>query len=192
MIFPVLTGTHKLLLALGGGVAVVGTAVALVKRKQAAAIGEQVVAKIKEWADARVPYLWGGRNPEVGLDCSGTVVASRKALGIAAKSWNATAEDLRKQASRVFFPQPGDLALYGSIWGGASHVMTAMGDGKVIGASGGGSSTTTVEKAKAKGAEVKILPYDYRKDFMGWYRLPVVAASDNVTVGGRFDLIGAS
>lgn len=165
----------------GLGVITVSTAVAFVERKRALAIGEQVVAKIRSVLGT--PYIWGSRDPAKGLDCSGTVVWALRELGLEPKGWNATAAEMAKAASAVIVPQVGDLAFYGSIFSGVNHVMVYVGDGKVIGASGGGPGTNTVAEARAKGAEVKVLPVNYRSDFRGYGRLPVQAAA-GAAVGG--------
>lgn len=178
---------HKVAFGVGGGgLVVAGTVVSLVKRKKAAAIGEQVVAKLQSVLGT--PYIWGSRDPVKGLDCSGAVVWALRDLGLEPKKWNATAADLYKQSSMVLIPQVGDLVFYGPL-GGVDHVMVYLGDGKVIGASGGGSSTTTVAEAQAKNAAVKVLPIDYRSDRRGVGRLPVQTATDAVV--GTLHMLGS-
>jgi cell wall-associated NlpC family hydrolase len=173
---------HKIAFGVGAGVVAVGTTISLVSRKKAAAVGEKIVAKIMEHLGT--PYIWGSRNPEKGLDCSGTIVFALRELGLEPKKYNATAADLWKQCSRVYIPQVGDLIFYGGgLLSGPSHVMVYMGDGKVIGSSGGGPSTTTVAKAREQGAEVKVLPMNYRNDPYGVGRLPVKEVKDE-SVGG--------
>lgn len=178
---------HKFAFGVGGGVVTVGVAVSLVKRKLAAGVGRKIVAKLEE--QLGTPYIWGSRDPAKGLDCSGAVVWALRELGLEPKKYDATAADLHKQSSTVILPQAGDLAFYGSILGGISHVMVYMGDGKVIGASGGGPSTKTAADAKAKNAMVKVLPVNYRSDFRGYGRLPVQTVKD-VAVGG-LHMLGA-
>lgn len=176
---------HRTAVTIGGGVAAVGMVVSVVKRKQAAAVGEQIVAKLKSVLGT--PYIWGSRDPAKGLDCSGAVVWSLRSLGLEPKSFNSTAAGMKKDSSYVLIPQPGDLAFYGPFLGDVSHVMVYAGDGLVIGASGGGPSTTTVAAAKAKNAAVKVLPVNYRDDFRGYGRLPVQEADTAVGL----DMLGS-
>ncbi len=75
------------------------------------------------------------------------------------------------------------------MFGDPTHVMMVMEDGKVIGASGGGPSTTSVAKAEEQNAKVKILPANYRSDLRSYGRLPVQATSD--TAVGGLDMLGS-
>ncbi len=70
---------HRLALGIGGGVVAVGSVVGFVKRKQALAIGEQMVAKLKE--KLGTPYIWGARSAEA-MDCGGAVVWVLRELGL--------------------------------------------------------------------------------------------------------------
>lgn len=179
--------THKVAFGVGGGAIAVATTVSLVRRGRAAAVGEKVVEKMKSVLG--VPYVWGSNDPLRGLDCSGAVVWVLRRLGLKPSKWDATAASLRKESSLVILPQVGDLVFYGPLLGSVNHVMVYMGDGKVIGASGGGSMTKTAEEARAKGAEVKILPVDYRKDFRGYGRLSLGPVREEA-VGG-LHMLGA-
>ena len=134
----------------------------------------------------RNPVYLGKRDPSKGLDCSGTVVWALRELGLEPKKFNATAADLWKQSSLVFIPQIGDLGFYNNP---PTHVMVYCGDGKVVGASGGGSSTTTITKAREQGAEVKVLDIDYRHDFKAFGRLPVQEIKDESV--GSLNMLGA-
>jgi len=163
------------------GGAIAGAATMLtVGRVRAASMGRKLVDKLRSVLGT--PYIWGGSDPSRGLDCSGAVVWALQQLGLKPKGWDSTAAGLQKQASRVLAPVPGDLAFYGSS-GNVSHVMVYAGAGDVIGATGGGSDTKTVADARARGAEVKVVPVTYRSDFLGYGRLPVVAAADAVVAG---------
>ena len=171
---------RKPILIGGGGLFAIGTTISLVNRVRLSSTGEKIVEKIKSIIGT--PYIWGSRDPSKGVDCSGTVVWALRELGLEPKKWNATAADMHSQSDFVVVPQPGDLAFYGSLLGGINHVMVYMGDGKVIGSSGGGPLTKTVADAKARNACVKELPVNYRDDFRGYGRLPVKPISD-VSVG---------
>lgn len=176
---------HRIALGVSGGVVAAGAVVALVKRRRAAEVGGRLVEKLMSVLGT--PYVWGSRDPATGLDCSGAVVWALRELGLQPKKWNSTAAGMKKDSSVVIVPQPGDLAFYGSLFG-VSHVMVYAGDGKVVGASGGGPGTTLAE-ARAKGAGVKVLPVDYRSDFRGYGRLPVQEAKDAAV--GALDMVGS-
>ena len=167
-------------ISLGAGALVGGTA-ALISRSRAAAVGEKIVEKAKSVIG--VPYVWGSRDVSKGLDCSGLVIWVLRELGLEPKKFNATASDLWKQSSRVFFPVQGDLIFYGGgLLSGPSHVMIYAGDDLVVGAAGGDRGMTASE-AKVKGAGVKVLPIRYRSDIFGIGRLPLKEIKDEV-VGG--------
>lgn len=121
-----------------------------------------------------ISYLWGGKRlADGGLDCSGFVTHCRaKALGEQLRVENADA--LWRSLEPVEHPIPGDLAFYGTREK-ATHVVVCTPTG-VIGASGGGSATTSTEIARAvrpRPAAVRREPTPgYRRDFLGFRRLP--------------------
>lgn len=115
-----------------------------------------------------VPYLWGGSSPQSGFDCSGFALWVLQVFGVL-PSGDWSAQGLHGTFPATGDPLPGDLVFYGKDPEHITHVMMFMGDlpgqGKmVIGASGGDSTTTTIEEAQKKGAQVKIKPMDYRSD----------------------------
>jgi len=117
------------------------------------------------------PYIWGGANPWVGFDCSGFIVWIYQAFGLL-PSGDWTAEQLYRRASLPIRKDgspvlPGDLAAYGQPGGPITHVMLALGDDLVVGASGGDHTMTTVEEARRRGAQVKVKPLHYRDDLVG-------------------------
>ena len=68
--------------------------------------------------------------------------------------------------------------------------MIAIGDGKVIGATGGGPATTTAAAAQARGAAGKEVAMDYRKDRLGFGRLPLGDVKETAAVGSLHMLGG--
>lgn len=114
------------------------------------------------------PYIWGGANPWTGFDCSGFVVWVFQVFGLV-PSGDWTAEALRAQFAYVPEKSPpdvelGDLVFYGVDPQHLTHIMVGLGDGLVVGASGGGHTTVTVDEARRLGAQVKVKPIRYRAD----------------------------
>ena len=144
------------------------------------------------WTDSRsvliealgVPYSYGAGTPAspwpggaaglaggVGWDCSGYAQAGLVQLGLLSSgAVDRTAQSLADRASGVSSgdEREGDLAFYGASWSKVSHVMLCLGNGQVIGASGGGRATNGDDV----GAYVKIFNTpEYRSDFLGVRRL---------------------
>ncbi len=115
------------------------------------------------------PYIWASKNPSEGLDCSGAYVTALEHAGLAKPGarYKYGSADLHKVLARASTPRAGDAVFYGS-GSNVSHVMMATGDGRVIGATGGGRNTKTESDARAIGAEVKYKPIDYRKDLISY------------------------
>lgn len=114
------------------------------------------------------PYVWGGSNPWTGLDCSGFVVWCYQVFGII-PSGRLDAQGLYNEfhATRLpaaDTPPHGNLVFYGQGIEKITHVMLALDRDLVIGASGGDRSTTTIEEAHRRGAQVKVKPAFYRRD----------------------------
>jgi cell wall-associated NlpC family hydrolase len=144
------------------------------------------------WQRDGLLYQWGGKLQgdwrnyawRYGADCSG--IASG-ALYIATSGrydwremWNA--DRFHHQLPVTLHPEPGDAAVYGTPER-ATHIMLVVGDGRVIGACGGGPETKTEALARARGARVQFRPRaDYRRrrtadgrlvsDFLGFRKLP--------------------
>lgn len=128
------------------------------------------------------PYGWGRKGEKIdsqqGLqlrrfDCSGLVTWAFREVG--GPDWRAmfNTDRLLRECRAVLEPRPGTLALYGPRADDASHVMVYVGAGVVVGASGGDSSTVTLEDAVRQGARVKPFPVvEYRRDFIGYRELP--------------------
>lgn len=124
------------------------------------------------------PYVWGGKGAVVApyglraFDCSGLVTyAYLKAGG---PDWRLThnTDKLWAECKAVESPRAGTLCLYGKA-GDPSHVMIWVAEGVVVGASGGGSNTTSIGLAQDVGARVKVYAsVHYRPDFIGYRELP--------------------
>ncbi|MGX2947078.1 NlpC/P60 family protein [Enterococcus alishanensis] len=89
-------------------------------------------AEIVELAESRlgIPYVWGGRNWDSGMDCSGLTMLVYKKVGIEIP---ATSETQSSAATRVSKEdvQRGDLVFWGEP-GRSSHVAIYVGDNQMI------------------------------------------------------------
>ncbi len=122
-----------------------------------------------------VPYQWGGdfkrwkAGKDFGLDCSGFEQAVAAWQGID-QPGDQTADQIRQHyrlTGSYVTPgeeKAGDRAFYGA--SRATHIVVVTGKGKIIGANGGGSKTTTLAIAKAQGAKIKHDKLNYRKDLI--------------------------
>ncbi|GAB6986963.1 transglycosylase SLT domain-containing protein [Nocardioides pyridinolyticus] len=92
------------------------------------AAGEAVVAKAEQYLG--VPYVWGGTDPEKGLDCSGLVQRAYADLGydLPRLSYE-QAKAGRPVTGGLDNAQPGDILAFGSP---VHHVGIYVGNGQMI------------------------------------------------------------
>lgn len=91
-----------------------------------------------------VPYLWGGTNPDVGLDCSGFVQRVHRDLGIELPRVSQDQARGGQPVASLEEARPGDVLVFGSP---VNHVAIYLGDGQMI-------------HAPRRGDVVKIEPID--------------------------------
>lgn len=119
--------------AVTGAGSATGTGPAGSSGSAAGSSGSDVVAAGRKYLG--VPYVWGGTDPKVGLDCSGFVQRTFKDLGITLPR---VADAQAREGVRVpslAQAQPGDLVAFDR--GGApgiDHIGIYIGDGKMIAA----------------------------------------------------------
>ena len=89
--------------------------------------GDQVVAEARKYLG--VPYVWGGTDPNKGLDCSGLVQLVYKNLGIDLPRVSRDQANEGTPVASLDEAQPGDLLFFGSP---VHHVAIYIGDGKMI------------------------------------------------------------
>lgn len=156
------------LVALGAGVAAaLVTAWAMARGPR---WRRQMVACARQHVRDRTPYQWGGghHGPSWGLDCSGLVLDCARAAGLEPGAWSS--RTMAAGLPEVTHPEPGDVAVYAP-----RHVVLVesydpqTGVAEIIGANGGGPSTTSPEVAEAQGARVRREPtHLYRSGFLGF------------------------
>lgn len=118
-----------------------------------------------------IPYIYGGKNPLVGLDCSGLVGCVLATVSMDPPG------DQNAQAYHSHFAKegignliaPGGLVFYSSHKdiNKIDHIALFLNQKQVIEAGGGDSTTVSLENAKHKPAAfVRIRPFDHRDDYM--------------------------
>ena len=111
------------------------------------------------------PYLWGGDDPMAGFDCSGLVMEALQSVGMIKRGLDYTAAGLYNMfRSRVVdTPKAGCLVFwYDSHGGNIIHVEMCVDKYYVVGASGGGRATDSLQDAIDQNAYVKMSPINYR------------------------------
>lgn len=167
---------------------------------------EALLLRGLEYVRAGVPYIWGGKSPLSGLDCSGFVTDLLWELSGRRVDWRAThnTDRLWAEVPRVgtderrwglvpghatmatAAPRPGDLVFY---WGPSSrgpqdveHVMvllcmTSPGQGLVLGMPFGGSQSRDANNSRKAGHVARVQRWAYRHDVAGICRPPYAATA---------------
>ena len=111
------------------------------------------------------PYLW---DDLYDFDCSGFVSEILKSIGSLGRKGDWTAHQLADLWQRTRSDDPGNLVFWRNGGGRVIHVEMCIGDGLAIGASGGGSKTTTLAAAIRQNAFIKIRPIHSRPKVWGY------------------------
>jgi cell wall-associated NlpC family hydrolase len=89
---------------------------------------QAVVAEARKYLG--VPYVWGGTDPQKGLDCSGLVQLVYKNLGIDLPRVSYQQATQGQKVASLDQARPGDLLAFGSPR--VNHIAIFIGDGKMI------------------------------------------------------------
>jgi cell wall-associated NlpC family hydrolase len=102
------------------------TATAAMGTTSGGATGDAVVAAAKKYIG--VPYVWGGTNPAVGMDCSGFVQRVFKDLGVELPRVVSAQMQKGTPVASLAEAKPGDLL----VSYGGEHISIYLGNGKAI------------------------------------------------------------
>ena len=89
---------------------------------------QSVVAEARKYLG--VPYVWGGTDPQKGLDCSGLVQLVYKNLGVDLPRVSYQQATQGEKVANLDQARPGDLLAFGSPT--VNHIAIYIGDGKMI------------------------------------------------------------
>lgn len=116
-----------------------------------------------------IPYIYGGKNPLTGEDCSGLVCEFLKALGTLETNEELGSQQLHDHFAPVAHQgaaSTGSLVFYGADESHIDHVAMFIDGHFIVEAGHGTSDTLTKEIAEKRGAFVRVRPYTYRKDLV--------------------------
>lgn len=129
-----------------------------------------------------LPYIWGGGDTRVGLDCSGLAQVLLATLKLDPPG-DQTAESLMRifvdpnneydckvlvlddVAGQNDTPDLGDIVFFGKD-GHATHVGVCLNETLMVEAGGGGRECVSPEEARKRNAQVRISAIDRRKDII--------------------------
>src|SRR5204863_7104461 len=89
--------------------------------------GDEVVGAASKYLG--VPYVWGGTDPNQGLDCSGLVQRAYKDLGVDLPRVAADQARAGTPVASLADARPGDLVAFGDP---VDHIGIYAGDGKMV------------------------------------------------------------
>jgi soluble lytic murein transglycosylase-like protein len=120
--------------------------------------GEAVVAEAKKYLG--LPYVWGGTDPEKGLDCSGLVQLVYKNLGYDLPRVSYQQAASGRPVASMAEAQPGDLIAWdnSSRNNGVDHIAIYIGGGKMIEAPRTGLNVRIVDVPSTPDVIRRIVP----------------------------------
>ncbi len=113
-----------------------------------------------------VPYIWGGKNPLVGFDCSGVVTYLLQSVGVG-PDFGMSADGLYgfwKEHGTPCSPQLGALAFFGKAK--AVHVAMCLDSKHMIEAAHGNENCRNRAVSALIGAYVRVSPLAHRNDLL--------------------------
>lgn len=116
----------------------------------------------------KTPYIWGGNNPNGGLDCSGFVLEALNSVvypSLPDMSSQGLYDHFKANKYRSGLTR-GSLLFFGKATNQISHVAIAIDEFSMIEAGGGGRGTLTTKDAIRHNAMVRIRPIKRRKDLI--------------------------
>jgi cell wall-associated NlpC family hydrolase len=118
---------------------------------------QEVVAEARKYLG--IPYVWGGTNPDVGLDCSGLTQLVYKNLGYDIPRVSYEQATAGRRVDSLADARPGDLVFYdySSSRDGIDHVGIYIGDGRMIAAPKAGEAVK-IQDAGTPAVIRRVLP----------------------------------
>lgn len=119
----------------------------------------------------KIPYRWGGKNPMIGLDCSGLIQYILQSFGVGPKeTFNSQSMyDYWSKYGTKSAPALGGIVFFGKSESRIVHVALCIDEKRMIEAANGDSNCDNLEEAIKRMALVKISPISRRKDLIGIY-----------------------
>ncbi|MFA6574089.1 MAG: NlpC/P60 family protein, partial [Nocardioides sp.] len=115
--------------------------------------GEAVVAEARKYLG--VPYLWGGTDPQKGLDCSGLVQLAYRNLGIEIPRVSYQQATAGRPVASLAEAQPGDILAFNSP---VNHVGIYIGNNQMIEAPRTGLDVRVIDVYETPTAIRRVLP----------------------------------
>ncbi|MDO9498346.1 MAG: transglycosylase SLT domain-containing protein [Nocardioides sp.] len=115
--------------------------------------GEAVVAEARKYLG--VPYLWGGTDPQKGLDCSGLIQLVYKNLGVEIPRVSYQQATAGRPVASLAEAQPGDILAFNSP---VNHVGIYIGNNQMIEAPRTGLDVRVIDVYETPTAIRRILP----------------------------------
>ena len=144
------------------------------------ATGAEAVATARKYLG--VPYVWGGTDPDKGLDCSGLVQLVYKQLGVDLPRVSRDQAQEGRPVASLAEAKPGDLLAFGSP---VHHIAIYIGDGKMIEAPRPGLSVRVSDVYETPTAIRRVLPETTTATVAG------KSLAGSVPFGSLFDKAGA-